>query len=168
MRRYFTKTGVNMQTENIVKILGHNIDHIGIVARDIEKAIFDTAEIFNLVRFSETIIDELQDVKAVFGQAETGYIFEFLEPLSENSPVANSLNKSSNLFHHVAFRTPDISCSTEMIREKRGMQIGEPKPGIAFDNSLIQFFLLPDGWLIELIEQPVSRMQFPINRKDLM
>jgi methylmalonyl-CoA/ethylmalonyl-CoA epimerase len=139
----------------------HELDHVGILSKNIEKTISTIASILSITATSDVIIDPLQDVKAIFAKTSQGLVLEFLEPYSDKSPIQNSLIKNNNLIHHLAYRTKDINVSLQAIREVRGMPISESKKGIAFDNAQIQFFLLSDGWLIELIEQVESKMEFP-------
>lgn len=138
----------------------HTLDHIGILSKNIDKTINTLAPILGITATSDLIIDPLQDVKAIFAKTTQGLTLEFLEPISDESPIKNSVIKQNNLIHHLAYRTNSLENSTEAIRQIRGMPIGEAKPGIAFGGALIQFFLLPDGWLVELIEQKTSKMQF--------
>lgn len=140
----------------------HILDHVGFIVNNTEVSVQSLAPLLGIISCSYPVIDEKQDVKAIFAKTNQGLVLEFLEPLSDQSPIKNSLNKSSNLIHHLAYRTDDLERSTQVIRELKGMPIVAAKPGIAFDNALIQFFLLSDGWLIELIEQFVSTMEFPI------
>lgn len=142
-------------------IFNHTLDHIGLLSKNIEKSVTTLFPILGIIETSDIIVDPLQDVKAVFAKTEQGLILEFLEPMSDNSPIKNSLDKNNNLIHHLAYRTNNLAKSAESIRDTRGMPIGDPKEGIAFGNALIQFFILPDGWLLELIEQPVSTLKFP-------
>lgn len=143
----------------------HVLDHIGLLTEDVEQTIQTLASILSIVSYTHPVIDTLQDVKAIFAKTSKGLLLEFLEPISDESPIKNSIKKNQNLIHHLAYRTDDIERSTKIIRNLRGMPISKMKPGIAFDNSSIQFFLLPSGWLIELIEQPVSTMKFPLITK---
>lgn len=141
--------------------LDHALDHVGILSKNIETSIKVLSPILGVVAVSDLIIDPIQDVKAIFAKTNQGLVLEFLEPNSDTSPITNSLAKNNNLIHHLAYRTNDLEKSTEAIREIGGMPIGKENEGNAFDNAFIQFFLLPDGWLIELIAQSKSTMKFP-------
>lgn len=152
-----------MITSKLLEVNGleHVIDHVGILSKDINKTISTLAPILGVKAMSDLVVDPLQDVKAIFAKTTQGLTLEFLEPNSDESPIKNSLVKNNNLIHHLAYRTHSLESSTEAIRKIRGMPIGEAKEGIAFGGAMIQFFLLADGWLIELIEQNESKMEFP-------
>jgi methylmalonyl-CoA/ethylmalonyl-CoA epimerase len=55
--------------------------------------------------------------------------------------------------YHQAFEVPDIRDAIASLREAGARVVVEPVPAVAFDGREISFLLLPNGLLIEVIQQ---------------
>ena len=64
-----------------------NIDHIGVVVPNIEKAIEKWALFFGYTQMTTPVINTRQQVKVVFLQKENSMPIKLVEPLDEKSPV---------------------------------------------------------------------------------
>ncbi|MDP2157094.1 MAG: methylmalonyl-CoA epimerase [Nitrospirota bacterium] len=83
------------------------IDHLGIAVRSIEAARKFYEEVLGLVCEKEEVVAS-QKVRTAFFTVGNIHI-ELLEPTSEDSPIAGFLEKKGEGFHHIAYRTDDIS-----------------------------------------------------------
>jgi len=57
--------------------------------------------------------------------------------------------------YHQAFEVPDIRNAIASLRAAGARVVVEPVPAVAFDGREISFLLLPNGLLVEVIQQPV-------------
>tara|TARA_Y100000588_G_C14026476_1_gene826681 strand:- start:210 stop:632 length:423 start_codon:yes stop_codon:yes gene_type:complete len=133
-----------------------NIDHIGFVVNNIEESIENFRDMFQFDNISDVFIDTLQKVKVVFLESENGVRIELIEPLSDDSPVKNFLDKGGGL-NHIAFQVDKIHESLEKInKNKKSRLVCPPVPGAGHDNNLIAFIHInsdcPRGHIIELVE----------------
>ena len=93
-----------------------------------------------------------QKVKTAFAHIG-GVPFEFLEPLSEDSPITKFLEKRVSGFHHVAIRVDNILDAIADLKAKGFLFIDEsPRAGA---HGMKTAFLHPKafhGILVELVE----------------
>lgn len=104
------------------------------------------------LHWTGTFEDSGIGVSVRFARDRAGVVYELVAPLPGASPVARALAERSNLLHHIAYRTMSLSQSAAHLRSQRAVPVGSAKPAVAFDGALVQFFLLPLGFLIEIIE----------------
>jgi methylmalonyl-CoA/ethylmalonyl-CoA epimerase len=131
---------------------GMKLDHIGFLTDNVDRdmALFD--QLFGRMYWSAQITDLLQDVVARFGRTPDGIVYELIQPLSDKSPIAPALKAKKNIINHVCYRCEDLAEKAKVLRTIGFFPITEPKPGVAFAGSLIQFFYQPNGLLLEMIE----------------
>jgi methylmalonyl-CoA epimerase len=98
-----------------VDIMIKKIDHLGIAVRSIETARKFYEDVLGLVCEKDEIV-ESQKVRTAFYKVGDIHI-ELLEPTSDDSPIAKFLNKNGEGFHHIAYRTDDISGQLENAKE---------------------------------------------------
>jgi methylmalonyl-CoA epimerase len=98
-----------------VHIMIKKIDHLGIAVRSIETARKFYEDVLGLVCEKDEIV-ESQKVRTAFYKVGDIHI-ELLEPTSDDSPIAKFLNKNGEGFHHIAYRTDDISGQLENAKE---------------------------------------------------
>ena len=129
------------------------LNHIAIATPNLDKAIRTYKDILG-VKISDPLDQIEHGVKVVFIEIPNTKI-ELLEPLGENSPIENFLEKNKKGgIHHICFEVEDIN-SAILSLEKDGATVlgdGEAKIG-AHGNPVI--FLHPkdfNGTLIELEE----------------
>lgn len=129
------------------------IDHIAIAVRSLDAAL---ATFSRLLSGSKThlTIEELPEhhVRIAFlSLGETR--LEFLEPLSDESPVAKFLDKYGEGLHHLAFESSDIQSDLDAAAQNNFQPLSAPTCGA--ERSLVSF-LHPKGLhgvLIELLEK---------------
>ena len=128
------------------------LDHIGFLTNDVDQEVENFSLLFPGTRWSTKIVDPIQDVTARFGLTPQGLVYELLEANSPNSQITQSLKARKNILNHVCYRCHDLATKASELRAQGLFPTTEAKPGIAFRNNLIQFFLHPNGLLLELVE----------------
>ena len=139
------------------------LDHIGFVVENIIKI----KELFGTIGLdtgTEAVVNPLQKVSASFvnvGERDDIYI-ELLEPVSDDSPISNFLQKRGGGLHHLCFEVDDIEKTTHELNAKGFRMVVPPEDCTAYDENLkrecqdstkIAFFIISKGVLIELIEK---------------
>lgn len=128
-----------------------DLDHIGIAVKNLESVIKTLNDGFGLVpKFEEEITE--QKVR-VAGYKIGNSVIEYLEPISNDSPISKFLEKKGNGVHHLAFRVKDLHVSIASLK-KKGYRVIDEIPRIGAEGKKIAF-LHPksfDGILIELCE----------------
>lgn len=128
-------------------------DHIGIVVKNVEKAIELYSKFREEMELPKIEVVESQGVKITMFQ-ENLIKIEFIEPVDNNSKVYNFLSKNSiGGLHHLCYKVEDID---ETYRKyKNQMKCIMPKC-IGHSGHFVAFFILRDtncGFrLLELME----------------
>ncbi len=127
-------------------------DHVGIIVKNLDFGI----EQFNLFHkdlvWSETIEEPIQDVFIKFATDKSNIRYEIIAPNSEKSPVLLSLKKKINILNHLAYKVRDLKEAEKYFKNLKSIPITKASMSVAFNNSLIQFWLTPSGLIYELIE----------------
>ena len=130
------------------------LNHVGVAVPSIEKAINTYQNLYNVSDISK--IGEMPDqgVRFCFVNLSNSQI-ELIEPLGENSPIQNFLDKNpKGGQHHICFEVKDIHEAKKELEDKGATVLNEPRIG-AHGTPII--FIHPknsDGVLIELMETP--------------
>ena len=130
------------------------LNHVGVAVPSIEKAINTYQNLYNISNISE--IGEMPDqgVRFCFVNLPNSQI-ELIEPLGDNSPIQNFLDKNpKGGQHHICFEVKDIHEAKKEMEDKGATVLNEPRIG-AHGTPII--FIHPknsDGVLIELMETP--------------
>jgi methylmalonyl-CoA/ethylmalonyl-CoA epimerase len=130
------------------------IDHIGIAVADLSRAFEFFRDTLGLeVEAAEEVAS--QRVRAHFirlaDDGGPGATFEFLEPTSEDSPVAKFVAKRGAGMHHVALRVDDIDAALAELKAK-GVRLIDEVPRRGAHGALIAFLhpASTHGVLVEL------------------
>jgi methylmalonyl-CoA/ethylmalonyl-CoA epimerase len=129
-------------------------DHTGIVVRDIELARESFVGLLPIVGRTRRFDDYFLGVSVQFLQDMSGFVYELIAPLGEDSPVAKVASSRSSVINQVAYRVEDLALAANHLRSQNAIPTGAPKKAIAFGNALVQFFLTREGFIVELIEAP--------------
>ena len=130
------------------------LNHVGVAVPSIEKAIDTYQNLYNVSDISK--IGEMPDqgVRFCFVNLPNSQI-ELIEPLGDNSPIQNFLEKNpKGGQHHICFEVKDIHEAKKQMEDKGATVLNEPRIG-AHGTPII--FIHPknsDGVLIELMETP--------------
>ena len=130
-----------------------HLDHVGIAVRSIEAALpFYTRGIGVAPSHTEDVAS--QGARTCFIEVGDAHI-EFLEPLSEDTPIGKFLQKRGEGVHHLAFRVRDIEAALARVAAEGFTLIDkEPRPGARGSRVA---FIHPKGThgvLYELVERP--------------
>lgn len=127
------------------------IDHVGIAVPDLESVKHTFSLAFNLQpEFEEEVSDQKVKI-AGFHLADS--TVEYLQPTSEDSPIARFLQKKGSGIHHIAYKVENISKLLKRL-ENKGFQLIDKTPKQGAQGKKIAFIhpKSTNGILIELCE----------------
>lgn len=90
-----------------------NIDHIGIVVKDITEGILQWKESFGYQQKTVETINSKQKVKVVFMEKGNSITVKLLEPLDETSPIYGFTKRGGGL-HHLCFKVDNLEHETSL------------------------------------------------------
>ena len=129
------------------------LNHIAIATPNLDKAIRTYKDILG-VKISDPIDQIEHGVKVVFIEIPNTKI-ELLEPLGENSPIENFLEKNKKGgIHHICFEVEDIDSAILHLKKEGATVLGDGKAKIGAHGKPVIFLHPKDfnGALIELEE----------------
>jgi len=122
----------------------------------IEKAAKTYKDLYDIIDITDPAEMPAQGVRFCFINLPNSQI-ELIEPLGDDSPITNFLEKNpKGGQHHICFEVDDINIAKREMEEKGATVLNEPRIG-AHGTPVI--FIHPkntDGVLIELMESPKS------------
>jgi methylmalonyl-CoA epimerase len=128
------------------------IDHVAIAVRDLDAAADYYRDTFGAdVVHRERV--ESDGVEEALIKVADSYI-QLLEPIRDDSPVAQFLERRGEGLHHVGYRVADCAVALQAVKDGGGRVIDEaPRPGsrgttVAFVHPKTAF-----GTLIELVQE---------------
>ena len=129
------------------------LNHIAIATPNLDKAIRTYKDILG-VKISAPLDQKEHGVKVVFIEIPNTKI-ELLEPLGENSPIENFLEKNKKGgIHHICFEVEDIDSAILRLKKDGATVLGDGKAKIGAHGKPVIFLHPKDfnGALIELEE----------------
>ncbi len=129
-------------------------DHLGVVVPDLGTGRERLTGIFSIRDWTEEFADPVNKVYVQFGRDPSGVCYELVAPLGDDSPIAGALRNQRAILNHVAYLVADLTAGAAHLREQSSIPVGAPKPAIAYNGRLIQFFVTPLRFIVELIEAP--------------
>jgi methylmalonyl-CoA/ethylmalonyl-CoA epimerase len=117
------------------------------------KALADDVHVYGLLGYApegSEFIDQRQGVRGRFLVGQ-GPRLELLEPLSGSEVLSPFLRRGVKCYHH-AYEVECLDTSLSAFRAMRALVVREPVPAVAFDGRRIAFVMLPNAWMVELIE----------------
>lgn len=128
------------------------IDHIAIAVEDLDAAIADYRETFDVTVDHREIV-ESDGVEEALLKVADSYI-QLLTPTRDDSPVAKYLEKKGEGLHHIGYRVADCAQALEAVKAAGHRVLDEvPRPG---SRGTTVAFVHPKalhGVLIELVEE---------------
>jgi methylmalonyl-CoA/ethylmalonyl-CoA epimerase len=127
------------------------LNHVAIATNDVKKAASVYRETLG-AKVSEPVPQPDHGVTTVFVELPNTKI-ELLEPLGENSPIANFLKKNpSGGMHHVCYEVDDIYEARDRMRAAGATITGTGEPRIGAHGKPVVFLHPKDfvGTLVEL------------------
>lgn len=97
--------------------------------------------------------DERQGVRGQFLAENGAPRLELLEPLPGSETLSPFLAHGVKCYHH-AYEVDAIDAAIEALRAAHAKLIRPPTPAVAFQERRIAFLMLPNGWIVELIDSP--------------
>ena len=129
------------------------LNHIAIATPSLDDAIKTYKDMLG-VKISDPVDQIDHGVKVVFIELPNTKI-ELLEPLGENSPIENFLNKNKKGgVHHICFEVEDIDITIMRLKRDGATILGDGKAKIGAHGKPVIFLHPKDfnGTLIELEE----------------
>jgi len=127
--------------------------HIGVFVKDTDAGVAHLSSIIDVVQIGDEIFDENLKVKIVFMRDKQGVIYELVAPYGSKSPVNGVLTSGKNILNHVAYTSNQFDSEVVRLRDSGCIPLGKPKSAKAFDGARVIFFLVPLGFIFELIEK---------------
>ena len=130
------------------------LNHVGVAVPSIEDAVDTYKKLYGVKDITEPgeMID--QGVRYCFVNFPNSQI-ELIEPLGDNSPINNFLEKNPNGGqHHICFEVENIYEAKKYMEDKGAKVLNEPRIGA---HGTLIIFIHPknsNGVLIELMETP--------------
>ena len=135
-------------------------DHMGVVVRDISLGLKSIKTLLPVIAKTQRFDDPQLGVSVQFLRDGAGVVFELIAPLGASSPVAKIAASRVGVINQIAYRVDDLSKAEEYFRSNGATPTGPPKPALAFGGAMVQFFYVPEGFIVELIEPPRSDLRF--------
>ncbi|MEE2877728.1 MAG: methylmalonyl-CoA epimerase [Pseudomonadota bacterium] len=130
------------------------LNHVGVAVPSLPDAIETYRTLYGATDITEPFDMPAQGVKVCFVNLPNSQI-ELIEPLNEESPIHNFIQKNpKGGQHHVCFEVEDIHEAVSVMKERGATVLGEPRIG-AHGTPII--FVHPknsNGVLVELMETP--------------
>lgn len=126
------------------------IDHIGIAVSNLKEIEDFVKKVFGK---EFECVEEVpsQKVRVGFINLENVRI-EFIEPISDDSPVKRFIDKKGGGIHHICLETKNIEETIRVLKEK-GIKLVDEKPREGSGGSLVAFLYPSHGILLELKEK---------------
>lgn len=122
------------------------IHHIGVASNNIREDCAELCGIYDVVEKSEIIYDQEQKAELCWLKIRNGLDIE----LVSGKTIENFL-KNGIRYYHVCYEVEDIEQQMEILIQKGGINISDPKPAIIFNNRRVAFLKFQTG-IIELLE----------------
>ena len=130
------------------------LNHDGVATPSIQDSIAFWRDVMGATKIHEPFEMPAQGVKVCFVDTPNSQI-ELIEPLNEQSPIHNFIQKNPNGGqHHMCFEVDDIHEAVEEMCKRGATVLGKPRIGA---HGTLIIFVHPknsNGVLIELMETP--------------
>jgi methylmalonyl-CoA/ethylmalonyl-CoA epimerase len=127
------------------------IDHIGIAVTNLDEIKDTLSKAFDLLpEFEEEVTDQKVNVAGYHVGEST---IEYLQPISQDSPIAKYLEKKGTGIHHIAYRVENLAETLRKL-QKKGFRLIDELPRDGAEGKKIAFIhpKSTNGILIELCE----------------
>ncbi|MDX1631127.1 MAG: methylmalonyl-CoA epimerase [Thermoanaerobaculia bacterium] len=128
------------------------LDHVGIAVRSIDEA----RKLYEALGLAVEEIEEVPSEGVRVAMIPCGDVrIELLEPIREDSPIADFLEKRGPGIHHLCLGSDAIRSDDARLREE-GFRVLRPEPTEGAGGSLVQFVhpRSTGGVLLELAQPP--------------
>ncbi|HXX21344.1 MAG TPA: VOC family protein [Candidatus Acidoferrum sp.] len=135
-------------------------DHFGVVVKNLARDRQRLTDTLGIQKWTDEVSDPVNGVRVQFGCDGSGVNYELIEPFGDRSPVAQALKMRRNILNHVAYLVEDLQTAGEKLLSAGYAAVETAKPAVAYQGRLIQFFVTPQNFIIELIEAPDHKHLF--------
>ena len=105
------------------------LNHVGVAVPSIEKAAKTYKDLYDIIDITEPAEMPAQGVRFCFVNLPNSQI-ELIEPLGDDSPITNFLEKNpKGGQHHICFEVDDINIAKREMEEKGATVLNEPRIG---------------------------------------
>ena len=129
--------------------------HVAIAVRNIDEVekLYETA--LGLKVHHREVVEEQGVKSSMLVPEDGGTAVELLEPLSDNSPISNFLEKRGEGIHHICFIVDNIQSALNRLKEQ-GVQLIDESPRQGAYGAKVAFIhpKAMNGVVIELAEMP--------------
>lgn len=124
--------------------------HIGIAVFDID----ETAQYYIQAGYekTDTVLDEIQNVKICFLHKSGMPMLELLAPIDKDSPVNRTLDKMGVSPYHCCYAVEDIDDAVRRLKKMRFITLIRPVAACAIGGKRVCFLFNKKVGLIELVE----------------
>lgn len=131
-------------------ILNSEFHHIGYAVKNIQL----TADVYIKQGWSttETVIDNIQNVKICFLFKNNMPLIELIEPIDEFSPTNQFLNKNGVSTYHICYKVENIIDAIKEYRKLKFIPLFSPVEANALNNKKICYLYNSNIGLIEIVE----------------
>jgi methylmalonyl-CoA/ethylmalonyl-CoA epimerase len=109
------------------------IDHVGIIVRDLDKAVRLYKELLDM----PMVFEENQGWISAIVETDSGKL-ELMQPTDENGPVGKALAKRGEGIHHLAIEVDDVQRYLDKA-ERLGLSLIDKHPRKGSEERLIGF-----------------------------
>jgi methylmalonyl-CoA/ethylmalonyl-CoA epimerase len=138
--------------------LGFKLRHVGVAVPTLGPTTEMLSNLFGYKVVSGPFDDPIQKVSVNFlaTSKNDAAEIELIAPLSEDSPIASMLAKSSGgAAYHLCFETTDIEQALAHAKSNGCIIVSPPAPAVAFDGRRIAWIYTRSRQLFELVEAAV-------------
>ena len=123
------------------------IHHVGIVCKNIEKAVRYYQKLYNVLEVSEIVHDDLQHADLCILKTDTGLDVEFI-----SGKQVTNLQKAKITYYHLCYSVENLEEAIARFENNGSLVVSEPKPAVLFGGKRVTFLMTRNG-LIELVEE---------------
>jgi methylmalonyl-CoA/ethylmalonyl-CoA epimerase len=137
--------------------LGFRLRHVGVAVPTLGPTTEMLSTLFGYKVVSGPFDDPIQKVSVNFlaTSKNDAAEIELIAPLSDDSPIASMLAKSSGAAYHLCFETTDIEQALVHAKSNGCIIVSPPAPAVAFDGRRIAWIYTRSRQLFELVEAAV-------------
>lgn len=126
------------------------LHHIGIACADIDQMKRYMEQLYDVVKISDKIYDNLQETELCMITLNDGTQVELV-----NGKPVEKLVKKRQFLYHICYSTNDIEKKIEEMESMGAKMISEPKEAVLFGEKKVAFLMTQMG-LVELLEEENS------------
>jgi len=128
------------------------LNHIGFVVKDLSSTLYFFEKVLGLKPANKPFLDKVQKVNEILIPIGDTFL-EVFEPISEDGPVKNFLEKRGEGLHHLCFEVDDLDKILEEIKENGGKIAQDAFVGYHNERSAFVHPRSIGGLLVEFREK---------------